>query len=592
MVQAFPQPLDAFTRGFQGSFLPIYQLATKAKEKAEEQKLLAEKRESDKQMKIAEIGISALKLPNPRVRRQALGILAGKLSGGDKALAKHIVTSITNLSDEEQAVMAKDLSDWRTSVLGGHKPSPELQASIDLYSRAFMSGEKSIDDLMKASEHLSKRAGEEQAAGLLKSPGSGAETAQPSLGAAPGAAPEAPVMAGPGTEPGGRGSTALAQEILARVRGGTPPSQAAVTPPSAGSPSPGGIDLATAPIETLRRLQARALTLGTTQGAAAADRIGKFIDSRMKAMEAKAPATREVKQGDNVITQEFDPATRSWRTIGQARRFQPKDEKAPVTREVKRGDRVITQQWNPEAKKFEDVAEAPRFQPREEKTYELSALQAIRDKLAKDDPKRKEIDKRINKLTETTSRFMGYDEQGRPIYAEGAAALTVAEKGKLQQERRLGEIISLELQELKNTLSKSDVGIRGYLNELKNTVGAQLIPALNDPSVTKNRNIMRSIREKGMRLMTTDNRFNVQDRKAIEAMFPSDGIFESAESARDKISMLGQIIKDRTSFVSGQLKDRIPIHEMTLQELGEAYKKKLIDKVTVERALRLFHGFD
>src|SRR3990167_1949142 len=198
MVQAFPQPLDAFTRGFQGSFLPIYQLATKAKEKAEEQKLLAEKRESDKQMKIAEIGISALKLPNPRVRRQALGILAGKLSGGDKALANHIVTSITNLSDEEQAVMAKDLSDWRTSVLGGHKPSPELQASIDLYSRAFMSGEKSIDDLMKASEHLSKRAGEEQAAGLLKSPGSGAETAQPSLGAAPGAAPEAPVMARPG----------------------------------------------------------------------------------------------------------------------------------------------------------------------------------------------------------------------------------------------------------------------------------------------------------------------------------------------------------------------------------------------------------
>jgi len=189
MVQAFPQPLDAFTRGFQGSFLPIYQLATKAKEKAEEQKLLAEKRESDKQMKIAEIGISALKLPNPRVRRQALGILAGKLSGGDKALANHIVTSITNLSDEEQAVMAKDLSDWRTSVLGGHKPSPELQASIDLYSRAFMSGEKSIDDLMKASEHLSKRAGEEQAAGLLKSPGSGAETAQPSLGAPPGAAP-------------------------------------------------------------------------------------------------------------------------------------------------------------------------------------------------------------------------------------------------------------------------------------------------------------------------------------------------------------------------------------------------------------------
>ena len=259
MVQAFPQPLDAFTRGFQGSFLPIYQLATKAKEKAEEQKLLAEKRESDKQMKIAEIGISALKLPNPRVRRQALGILAGKLSGGDKALANHIVTSITNLSDEEQAVMAKDLSDWRTSVLGGHKPSPELQASIDLYSRAFMSG----DDLMKASEHLSKRAGEEQAAGLLKSPGSGAETAQPSLGAAPGAAPEAPVMAGPGTEPGGRGSTALAQEILARVRGGTPPSQAAVTPPSAGSPSPGGIDLATAPIETLRRLQAIFLIEGT-----------------------------------------------------------------------------------------------------------------------------------------------------------------------------------------------------------------------------------------------------------------------------------------------------------------------------------------
>src|SRR3990167_5056599 len=309
MPQGFPDPYSSFSKGFTSSFLPLIKLKMEKEKEAKEEAARSEKIKFDRDMKSLDFGMRALALKNPSARNLALKMIAHKNFGGDKEKADEVTKAIGAFSDEERKAMADDMDLFKKSILGGKKPSPELASRIKLYESMFQRGEIDPEKLLTLSESLQKRASEQEAIEITREEvnkmAAPQTTPQPPIAGPPAggisqAAPPIgpPGITGPGSEPGGLGSTALAQQLLAKARGGVPAGAGetalSAEPSPAGAPVPPSQDQRTQTpadltVEQLRKLEGILRQKGTPEAIKQAESMAKFAEAKIKDTERSQP---------------------------------------------------------------------------------------------------------------------------------------------------------------------------------------------------------------------------------------------------------------------------------------------------------------
>ena len=132
------------------------------------------------------------------------------------------------------------------------------------------------------------------------------------------------------------------------------------------------------------------------------------------------------------------------------------------------------------------------------------------------------------------------------------------------------------------------VGIPGSVKSIINTTLAQFTPALFDADRARFEQAVRSVRESALRTVSTDDRFNKEDRERIEALFPETGFMESFENAQVKIQVLNAFMLRRLSAELGKLGiDKANIPTMNPDSIYEAMQNGLLTPAEAKAALKL-----
>ena len=170
--------------------------------------------------------------------------------------------------------------------------------------------------------------------------------------------------------------------------------------------------------------------------------------------------------------------------------------------------------------------------------------------------------------------------------------LTPANRTKQENEMYSAEQVALEAREMANRLTKADVGLRGAAGELvfDEVLGQFFESAVNKDRVA-NRQAIRTMREKALRTMTTDNRLNREDRAGVEKIFPKDSVVESLPAAREKLESLAMLMEQRAARAAGILQGKAT-HTMSADEIKDAVKNGTMSRDQALRALRTYHGFE
>lgn len=209
-----------------------------------------------------------------------------------------------------------------------------------------------------------------------------------------------------------------------------------------------------------------------------------------------------------------------------------------------------------------------------------------------DDPKVKDLlDQGFVKVTRGTDLEVGAD--GTVRFRTNVGSNTVGTATAAQIRLKEFERIALEIADLGKVITTETVGLRGFLGNriLDELIGGDFANA--DRVVARQK--MLAVKESALKIMSSDDRFSIPDRVAIERLFPgkenfAGSAFESAASARAKVRTLVQIMKDRAAIDANQL-GRKSIVNMTPHEIREAVQDGLLDMQVATRILHALHGF-
>lgn len=154
---------------------------------------------------------------------------------------------------------------------------------------------------------------------------------------------------------------------------------------------------------------------------------------------------------------------------------------------------------------------------------------------------------------------------------------TIGTQGKIEQDVR-NTRKSLDLiDDLVNDLSWKDVGVAGVFGE---NVMDKLLPQVGinvmNAKRVDNRTKLKMLIQGALRQISPDNRFTNEDRKRIEAMMPSTGIFENEQHAKEVLSTIQRVFAKRNVQDMLTMGKEIKPEELTNAEIGAAVEEGLI----------------
>ncbi len=192
---------------------------------------------------------------------------------------------------------------------------------------------------------------------------------------------------------------------------------------------------------------------------------------------------------------------------------------------------------------------------------------------------------------------MSLDSSGRPVFrmTRGGKSSNVATEN-FAQKNIIGLKSSIDsMDNLEKNLRPEDLGLRGVVGEF---LGDVVIPQFDptnstfDPKRVKNRTDLKAGLESLVGQLTSDKRTSVIDRKRLEALGPSTGIFESEPRAKAAILAVKDVMKNRAKNNAQEAK--LPIEEwmMTDQDIADAVNSGKITKAKgIELRAKYYPGY-
>jgi hypothetical protein len=175
------------------------------------------------------------------------------------------------------------------------------------------------------------------------------------------------------------------------------------------------------------------------------------------------------------------------------------------------------------------------------------------------------------RVSSTNVRF---DESGKPIVEMSTgpkpttAMTTKAQEKTVQYEDALSLINQLE-----KSLAPSDVGAAGLIGEmvLDRTLPQFGVEQYFSGARVKKRVALGALRESLLRQVSDDTRFSNADRKEIQKILPSTGIFESQPDALYRMEQVKEILQDRIRAYSGATGASAPASVKTRETIVNEY---------------------
>lgn len=224
---------------------------------------------------------------------------------------------------------------------------------------------------------------------------------------------------------------------------------------------------------------------------------------------------------------------------------------------------------------FENNVAVGKTSPATPGPTNVSKLQSERDEAAKNGDTR-----RVRELTAAINQA--------GLANVDPALLTPTNKSKAQERTRESQELINNLGTVSDLLNKPGVtGASGALKGLINTTLAQFFPGMFSRNRAQFEQGVKTIREQAIKTVSSDDRFNAQDRAAVGALFPETGIMESEDNARVKIEVLSAITIRRYSEDLKKLNiDKASIPTMTPQKLFDAVQSGFLKASEAESAAR------
>lgn len=165
----------------------------------------------------------------------------------------------------------------------------------------------------------------------------------------------------------------------------------------------------------------------------------------------------------------------------------------------------------------------------------------------------------------------------------GAAAgksggpITTGTQSKVEQDLHATRDSLSLMEDLQSNLRWQDVGVAGVFGE---HVLDKLLPQAgitsHDPKRTDNRTKLKTLVQGMLRQVSPDNRFTNEDRKRVEAITPSDGVFENVGHAKTVLATLQRVFALRNIRDMQLLGKPITLESLNNAEIGAAVEMKLI----------------
>lgn len=187
------------------------------------------------------------------------------------------------------------------------------------------------------------------------------------------------------------------------------------------------------------------------------------------------------------------------------------------------------------------------------------------------------------------------------VQAGDPSVLTKSTTSKLQDKVANLKDLTVNLAGLVES-ETSVSGARGFLGVITeyiiNKGLAQINPAAFNKDVASSRQLNRQVRESALRVVSSDTRFNKDDREYIQNLFPKDGVFESKANAIQKVKMLSLFFENRLAIYEGQLgKDTSPMTgakiskaaRLNWEQLKDAFKKGEFRDSEFKQIAKVFH---
>lgn len=188
-------------------------------------------------------------------------------------------------------------------------------------------------------------------------------------------------------------------------------------------------------------------------------------------------------------------------------------------------------------------------------------------------------------------QMTGYDDQGKPTYAQPGAVLTPKVRSDMQTYLKNSESALPKLDEQIARMegpdnSQTSLGVTGKLEDWANATAGQAAGLMGRKKPffehdTIARNNLKQLNELLMPALTTDPRSSHMSRVEISGMLPSLGMGEDAGDALTKLKTIRATMKQRRDEYADQLKG-----QSSITDTGDKEDKPAPDEYTPEQIER------
>ena len=163
----------------------------------------------------------------------------------------------------------------------------------------------------------------------------------------------------------------------------------------------------------------------------------------------------------------------------------------------------------------------------------------------------------LNKVAAPSGFVFEQKSDGSIILQQGSSGLTTGTTSDIQKSIATTTSVLTMAHALQESLSlpqaQRSIGFRGLLTKVRNTLGAQINPNLFDAEPAAIRKQMLAFRETALRIISADSRFSNADFDRLNAIFPSDGAFESVQDAQAGLNAVIGLMESRIGTLEGIL---------------------------------------
>jgi hypothetical protein len=242
--------------------------------------------------------------------------------------------------------------------------------------------------------------------------------------------------------------------------------------------------------------------------------------------------TRQINRGGSIVDQEWDPQSRQWNEIGSGPRFaptQPREAPAPIFEDFNLGDgKGVEKRVSYDRGQTWQAFGAP-----EQPSDETSAAMRLRGRKIDEYQSLYGVD-----LPTATSIADGLSKpidtaDGRVIlYTPDGKTKDITPKVKVPGE----DIAAPASPSRANPGLGHAVGVGPVTSEAVSRTVGQFVGGANNPDVTRARTDLGMLKKDAMGAMVTRGNPSNWEQQQIEALFPSEGLFESEPRARESLS--------------------------------------------------------